>query len=398
MRVVPRKIFFWTHLAVGIVAAALLLVMTITGALMTWEKQIIAGVDRWGVTSHPATAGAQPLPVETLIAQAQRTRGVDPEYITVFAGKTQPAEVYLNRELGSYYVDAYSGAVIGEPSPKTHTFFARVRAWHRWLGVARPSRATFRGLIGAANAMLLFLAVFGVYLWLPRRWTWKHIRAVLVLRLGLTGRAKDFNWHNAIGFWAVLPLLVIVWTGMAMSYSWAKRLTYQAAGTPLHERKEGAEPQAVAGEEPVTSAEARFSGLSALLARAKQQSADWKAITLEVPDKGSDPVTFTLDMSGYEAVGKSAELELDRSGRVNSFTPAGEGGLSARTFIRYGHTGEAWGVAGQTIAGATSVGGAFLVWTGIALSLRRLKSWRVRRAKARTAVHTLRSLDHSRAA
>jgi hypothetical protein len=43
---------------------------------------------------------------------------------------------------------------------------------------------------------------------------------------------------------------------------------------------------------------------------------------------------------------------------------------------------------GQTVAGIASAGGVVLVWTGIALSLRRLVAWRHRRARAGERVET----------
>src|SRR5262249_47109696 len=50
-------------------------------------------------------------------------------------------------------------------------------------------------------------------------------------------------------------------------------------------------------------------------------------------------------------------------------------GRKLRSFLRFAHTGEVAGVVGQTVAGLASFGGAFLVWTGISLALRRLRAW-----------------------
>ena len=41
--------------------------------------------------------------------------------------------------------------------------------------------------------------------------------------------------------------------------------------------------------------------------------------------------------------------------------------------------GNHWEATGQTIAGIASAGGVMLVWTGVALSLRRFAAWRRRR-------------------
>jgi uncharacterized iron-regulated membrane protein len=382
MGVALRKALFWSHLAVGLAAGVTILIMCVTGVLMTYERQIQSFINRAGLQSHPPTAGSQALPIENLVTRVREAKGVDPEFVTVFSGHQPPVEVYLNREKGSIYADAYTGAIIGAPSAATARFFREVRAWHRWLAVRGPNRSRFRALTDASNLVFLFLTVFGLYLWMPRQWTWRHIRAVLLLRSGATGRARDFNWHNAIGFWSAIPLVVIIWTGVAMSYPWAKRLTYRAAGTPIQRRVEAesaSEGQADTPE-PILS-NARFSGLDPLMDRAKQQVPGWKAVALEIPDTPTEPVDFTIDMSGYDAVGKSADLELDRRGTVLSFNAASIEGATAKSFIRYGHTGELWGVPGQTVAGLASFGGIFLVWTGVSLSLRRLRSWRTRRAR-----------------
>ncbi|MFI5328946.1 MAG: PepSY domain-containing protein, partial [Candidatus Rokuibacteriota bacterium] len=53
-------------------------------------------------------------------------------------------------------------------------------------------------------------------------------------------------------------------------------------------------------------------------------------------------------------------------------------GRRLRAWVRPLHTGEAGGLAGQTIAFLASAGGAMLVWTGIALAWRRFRSWRRR--------------------
>ena len=61
-------------------------------------------------------------------------------------------------------------------------------------------------------------------------------------------------------------------------------------------------------------------------------------------------------------------------------------GRRLRSYLRFGHTGEVWGLAGQTIAGLASLGGAVLVYTGLSLAIRKLWAWRARRASARDAI------------
>ncbi|MCU1258984.1 MAG: PepSY-associated helix protein [Bryobacterales bacterium] len=378
-----RKVFFWTHLAAGLAAALLIAVMCFTGVLMAYQSQIEKFMDHRGVSSHPPFPGAQPLSIDRVVAGVRAAKGIDPEYATVSPDSTAPVEVYLDRETGTVYADAYTGGIIGQPSSATYNFFREVRGWHRWLGVNGSNRGKFRAVIDAANFVFLFLTVFGLYLWMPRRWTWRHLRAVALLRTDMKGRAREFNWHNVIGLWSAVPILIMVWTGMAMSYPWAKRLTYRAAGTPLQTRAEtGSASADQAEDDDAPPSPERFSGLDALLALAKRQTPGWKAITLMMPDDTAESVEFLIDMGGGNAgPAKPADLELDRTGNVVSFGAAGPEPVTARSFIRIGHTGELWGVAGQTIAGVSCLGGLFLVWTGASLSMRRFNSWRTRRLR-----------------
>ena len=56
-------------------------------------------------------------------------------------------------------------------------------------------------------------------------------------------------------------------------------------------------------------------------------------------------------------------------------------GRKVRVWLRFVHTGEALDWPGQLVAGAASLGAALLVWTGLALALRRLaRSLRARAA------------------
>ena len=47
-------------------------------------------------------------------------------------------------------------------------------------------------------------------------------------------------------------------------------------------------------------------------------------------------------------------------------------GRRARTWMRFIHTGEVYGIVGQTVAGLASLAAVFLVYTGLALAFRRL--------------------------
>jgi len=59
-----RPFFFWIHLSIGILAGALILLMSITGVLLGFERQMIAWID--GAPRVEAT-GEAPLPLDSLL-------------------------------------------------------------------------------------------------------------------------------------------------------------------------------------------------------------------------------------------------------------------------------------------------------------------------------------------
>ena len=402
-----RKALFWVHLAAGVIAGVIILVMSVTGVLLTYERQMISWADG-GVRSAQPQPGATPLPPETLLSRIEATRHAVPATLTFRAAPNASVEAGFGRDL-TLFVNPYDGEVLGGGSRGIRAFFSQVTGWHRWLGAQGSSRAAARAVTGASNLLFLVLVVLGAYLWLPRVWSWRHIKPILLFRGGLAGRARDFNWHNVIGVWCVIPLVIIVASGVVMSYPWANSMLFKLSGSPLPAAQaRGPEPGGEGGRGAAGSpngegakkgdgrrqpgsdrerqagmdAEARFQGLSALLLTAERQVPEWQSITLRVPPSAGAPVSFSIDQSSGGRPDKAAQLTLDRrTGAVTRWeTFASQNlGRRLRSLVRFGHTGEAAGVAGQTVAGIASAGGAVLVWTGLALTWRRFRSWQTRR-------------------
>ena len=371
-----RKIIFWCHLPVGVVAGLVILLMSVTGVLLTYERQITAWADTRAYRALPPQGTAR-LPVESLlarVAEAQPDSALSA--VTLRSDPSAPAAIGLAGGR-TVFVNPYTGEILGEGSTRVRKFFRFILDWHRWLGAQGEGRATARAITGASNLGFLFLVVSGFYLWWPRRWTWSQVKSVLWFKGGLPGKARDFNWHNVIGFWSALPLFVVVLSAVVISYPWASNLVYRLAGEPPPPPR--AAPAQPPAEVPASNTD--LSGLDGLWARAEQQMADWQSISLRLQGSAAEPAVFTIDQGDGGQPHKRAQLVLDRkSGEVvrwepfSSYTP----GRQARSLLRFAHTGEAAGIFGQTVAGLVSAGGAVLVWTGLALMWRRFRAWQSR--------------------
>ncbi len=390
-----RKIIFWCHLPVGVIAGLVILMMSVTGVLLTYERQITSWADTRSYQVSPPSPAAARLPVETLLAKVRETQpDAVPATITLRAETSAPAAFGFAGGR-TVFVNPFTGAVLGEGSPKVRNFFRSVTEWHRWFAASSENRATARAITGACNLGFLLLVVSGFYLWWPRHWTWSQFKNVLWFKRGLPGKARDFNWHNVIGFWSLAPLFIVVLSGVVMSYPWANNLVYRVVGEAPPAPRSGsgqspanANPQRGGIErragETASLAQVSFDGFNQLWARAEQQMPGWQSISLRLPTSNDAPVTFTIDQGDGGQPHQRAQLTLNRSNAevmrwepFSSYTT----GRQLRSFLRFAHTGEVAGLTGQTIAGLVSAGGALLVWTGLALAWRRCRAWLRRKFK-----------------
>ena len=376
-----RKIFFWFHLCLGAAAGAVILVMSVTGVLLTYEKQMVAWIDTRGL---PPLAQGSRLPVEDLLERGRGADGKLPSAVTVSSESSTPVQFTVGRE--TRYVDPVNGNTLGTGHAGIRQFFRMVTEWHRYLGVSGASRPTGRALTGAANLGFLFLVLSGLYLWLPKVWSKTSVRAIAWFRGGLSGKARDFNWHNVIGVWCFLPLVLIVLGGTVISYPWASNLVYTITGSELPRPVPPPKPDAVT-QAPLQLPE--LAGLNQLFQQASTQVVDWRTITLRVPASASAPVTFVVDRGYAGQPQKRTTLSMNRTSGAILTSETYDGmnlGRRVRTWLRFVHTGEFYGLPGQTIAGMVTAGAAVLVYTGIALALRRLWAWRIRNARQTVAV------------
>src|SRR5689334_20745342 len=192
-----RTVLFWAHLAAGTVAGIVILIMSVTGAALTYEKQMLEWADRQAWIA-PQTV-EQRLSPEALLERVAAARpGAQVMALTMRSDAAAPATVTLegNKAL---LVDPYTGGVIGEPPPGLRSFFRTMTVWPRYLGMEGERRTAGPSITGYLNLVFLFIVVSRLYLWLPRLWTWIQFKNVLWFRRRLAPKARDFNWHNVIG-------------------------------------------------------------------------------------------------------------------------------------------------------------------------------------------------------
>ena len=367
-----RKLIFWLHLGCGVVAGLVVLLMSVTGVILTYERQLLARQDRVYYAAAPANAEA--LPLEELARRAT-TGTFTPTAIILTNDPAAPAILSAGRS-GRRHLNPYTGEVYAAHSDRLDQFFSTVTGWHRWFNVSGEGRNTARSITAACNLMFLFLVLSGIYLWLPAVFRWATFRMRLWFHPNARrGQARDFNWHHVFGFWAFLPLAVIVATATVFHYSWANDLVYRLAGDVPPSR---AQAPGATDIENATDSDDLITALplDSLVASAIDSGlpGDWKTLTVNLPAQTDANLTIAIDQGNGGQPQKRHTLTLDRgTGAVANWAPfsSQSPGRQARSWVRFLHTGEALGIIGQTVAGLVSFFAVLMVWTGLSMSLRR---------------------------
>ncbi|MCB2092320.1 MAG: PepSY domain-containing protein [Alphaproteobacteria bacterium] len=344
-------------------AAVLILIMSVTGVLLTYERQIIVWAEK--TYDRPVSSNIDPINIDEILKiNSDKFNGIEIRSVKISNDPEAPL-VISSKE--NYYINRYSGDILGNGPTKLKAFFSELRSMHRWLSMEGENRAVARMFTGAANLMFLFIVLSGIYLWFPRTLNWRNIKNILFFRKTKSTRARDFNWHNVMGIWSAIPLVVIISTASVFYYSWANNLVYTLAG-------ESPPVRGSTNNNPPQTTIIQNVSFESMFQKATQQMDGWTTITMSYPKDADKDVRFSIDTGNGGEPHKKSDLYLSRDdGKISNWEPFSDysAGRRARSMIRFLHTGEALGLVGQTIAGIVSFVAIIMIWTGLALAYRK---------------------------
>jgi uncharacterized iron-regulated membrane protein len=135
-----RTLLFWCHLVTGVAVALVVLLLSVTGVLLTYQRQMTAWVDTRTLDASPPSTGARRLPVDTPRARARQAAPGSPTAVTWRAAADAAVEVAFGRER-TLFRSAYTGEGLGGGSARMRAFFHTTTDLHRWLATSGERRA-----------------------------------------------------------------------------------------------------------------------------------------------------------------------------------------------------------------------------------------------------------------
>lgn len=203
-----RKIINTLHLWLGLISGVILLVVAVTGGMLAFEDEIR------NATEHDLLyVEAQQRPQQSVQNLLQAVHQYNPEAIPTqlryFGDRDKAVQVYT-KDKKIYAVNPYTNEVLGYRDQNTN-FMSVVLSFHRTLLLGHLGEE----IIFWNACVFLVMLVSGLFLWWPRRR--KQIRQAATIKKNASSKRRYFDLHSVGGFYAFIPLLFIVVTGIDMA-------------------------------------------------------------------------------------------------------------------------------------------------------------------------------------
>lgn len=368
-----KKVLFQLHWFFGITAGLVLTLMGITGALYSFEDEILDVLNPDTLLVEERAAALPPL---ELVHKLEAATGLTVAILRVETLGNRAAQVYFTPEPGERRgpkrnFDPYTGELKGDALGEG--FFDFILQVHRYLAAGEVGKQ----VTAACTLILLFFCLSGLYL----RWPRNALNWRVWLTMDWAKKGRSFNWdlHSVFGTWCLLFYLLFAITGLNWSYDWVSNgLNTLMGDAPSVQRK----PPVVTANKTaplVVDYAAVWDSIQ------KMAGPELRAYNLRLPASGGQPATvfYLLKDSPHPRALNSITLD-PANGQISAVSRYAERGLGAQLLAsNYAlHVGSYFGLAGRIIMTGASLMMPLFFITGWLLYLdRRRKKRDVRSAR-----------------
>lgn len=371
------KLNAWLHLWLGLASGIVVFIVSVTGCLFTFQKEISEWVHHDIMFVQPQQQAT--LPISTLMDNAQRAMGPEKKinYITTFTDKDRAWE-FMAYQAGDpkaityfggvkYYeavfMNPYTGELVGHHDFK-YDFFAVVKMIH-WSLLLNGDIG--QQIVGWSVFVFVILLITGLILWWPKKWTKATREQSFKVKWKASFKRVNYDLHNVLGFYAMAIALVLALTGMVWSFKWFQNTVYVVASRsitpPAH--KNGASDTTLVGTPQ--------KGLDIAFETVRRDMPAVRRIGLSAPDTGKAAVVYMSAYWGNEVYYDRDDMQFDKyNGKMLARVTkkdrnAGEKLIGMNYDI---HVGAIGGIPGKIIAFIVSLICAslpvtgFIVWWG----------------------------------
>ncbi|MGI3745188.1 MAG: PepSY domain-containing protein [Janthinobacterium lividum] len=386
-----KKVLFQVHWFFGITAGLVLALMGITGALYSFEDELLDVL-------NPDVLFVQPQGrqlslaemVSKVEAQGKDTVAmfridVDGDRIAQVWFKPPPGQRRGEMHNFNPYTGAFTEDAVGQD------FFGFILNLHRFLAAGEYGKQ----VTAACTLILIFFCLSGLYL----RWPRKPLNWRVWLTMDWAKKGRSFNWdlHSVFGTWCLIIYLLLAITGLMWSYDWFSNGMTKLIGDPpvAGEQRRGGGPRpgpAVkeAPKEQLTASAPDYDAIWQTIQSAA--GPDLKTYNLRMPQAPGQMATVFYLLKSAPHPRALNQITLDPAdGTLKAVSRYTEKSLGAQLLIsNYAlHTGSYFGLIGRIVVTVAALLMPLFFITGWLLYLdRRRKKREIRNARGEVSATT----------
>ncbi|ENW82834.1 hypothetical protein F909_01110 [Acinetobacter sp. ANC 3929] len=283
-----KKVFFQIHWFLGITAGLILSLMGVTGAIYSYEPQILKWINQ---DSYVVEVAQTPklTPAELYQHFNQQQPEIEINSITIASDPTESSTINIKKEGArrgyNMMVNPYTAAVL--PEVKGRDTLQFIQRLHRNLTAGEFGAQ----ITGASTLMLIFFVLSGIYLRFPK----KHsLKQWFFIKPKLKGRNFIWDLHAVVGTWVVVFYLLFACTGLYWSYDWWRAGMFKVMGVEQPQRNQqnndrGKDKQPALEKTQVnTILTQTWTGVNAQIGR------EYSSLTLNIPKRDDAKVEISF--------------------------------------------------------------------------------------------------------
>jgi sulfite reductase (NADPH) flavoprotein alpha-component len=227
-----KKVFFQIHWFLGITAGLILSLMGVTGAIYSYEPQILKWINQ---DSYVVEVAQSPklTPAQLYQHFNQQQPEIEINSITIASDPAASSTVNIKKEGArrgyNMMVNPYTAEVL--PEIKGRDTLQFIQRLHRNLTAGEFGAQ----ITGASTLMLIFFVLSGLYLRFPKKHTFKQW---FFIKPKLKGRNFIWDLHAVVGTWVVIFYLLFACTGLYWSYDWWRAGMFKVMGVEQPQRNQ----------------------------------------------------------------------------------------------------------------------------------------------------------------
>lgn len=382
-----KKIWFYTHWLLGLVAGTVLIVVGVTGAVLSFEKEIMQLLNQKSYFVEVPTQ--ERLSPEALLNAFKEkiphakinsmTLSADPQASALIViqdpNAAQTASGGGGRSTVTHFINPYTGEIL--PQLEGRAFFRLMLDLHRRLMAGQVGKH----IVAASTVALIILSLTGLYLY------WGSIRKSFKSSLSVNFRAKGrgflYKLHSASALWMFPFLILVSLTGLYWSYEWYNEALYKIAGVEKPRRNMNQQqPQTAKSEQgaekerlkvPNVQSAETIAQAWALVNNALKHP--YESITLRLPTSGTKfDFTYIDEDAQHGRARNSLSVDI-KEAKVLSHIRYDDKRLNEQIMSSMLplHSGEYFGIIGRVWVFLASAGMVLFGVTGLMLYLDRRK-------------------------